>query len=61
VTAEVARLSVRPPEFVSSSPVPKNIRKQDPLALALYAAACAGVLAFAAVTVIILRMAAPIF
>jgi pSer/pThr/pTyr-binding forkhead associated (FHA) protein len=60
VTAELARLSARPPEFVSSSPVPKNIREKDPVALALYVAAGVGILAFAAAAVIILGMANPV-
>ncbi|MEI6070803.1 MAG: FHA domain-containing protein [Verrucomicrobiae bacterium] len=60
VTAEVARLSTRPPEFVNSSPIPKFLRKNDFVALALYAAAAVAVLAFAATVAIILRMAAPI-
>jgi len=59
-TAELARRSTRPPEFVSSSPIPKIIRKKDPLALALYVAAGVGVLAFAGAVVIILGMAAPV-
>ena len=60
MTAEVARLSTRPPEFVNSSPIPKFLRKNDFVALALYAAAAVAVLAFAATVAIILRMAAPI-
>ncbi|MEI6279663.1 MAG: FHA domain-containing protein [Verrucomicrobiae bacterium] len=61
VTAAVAHLSVRPPKFVSSSPIPKIVRKKDPVAMALYAAAAAGVLGFVAATVIIMKMAAPGF
>lgn len=59
-TAEVARLSSRPPEFVSSSPIPKNLKKKDPVALALYAAAGVGILAFAIASVIILGMTNPV-
>lgn len=59
VTAAVAKLSARPPEFVSSSPIPKNQKKKDVVAMALYALAGIAVLAFAAAVVMILGMSAP--
>jgi len=58
-TAAVAKLSARPPEFVSSSPIPKNPKKKDVNAMALYALAGVAVLAFAAAVVMILGMAVP--
>lgn len=54
--AEVAQLSTRPPEFVSSSPIPKNQKKKDPLAGTLWALAGIGVLALAAAVWMILGM-----
>ncbi len=60
VTASVARLSAQPPEFTSSSPTPKNVRKKDPAALALYALAFVAIAAFAAAVAIILGMTNPL-
>jgi len=54
--AEVAQLSSRPPEFISSSPIPKNVKEKDPLAGALWAVAGIGVLAFAGAIAMILGM-----
>ncbi|MEI6034049.1 MAG: FHA domain-containing protein [Verrucomicrobiae bacterium] len=59
VTAEVARISARPPEFVCSSPIPKIVRKRDPAAISLYAAAVVGILAIAGATALILKMVPP--
>lgn len=59
MSAAVAKLSARPPEFASSSPIPKNLKKKDVAALALYAVAGVAVLAFAAAVVMILGMAVP--
>lgn len=60
VAAEPAKVSARPPGFVSSSPLPKNIQTKDPLATGLIAGAVVGIFAFVAATVIILGMAAPV-
>ena len=60
MSAEVAQLSARPREFVSTSPVPKNVKKKDALAGALYALAAVGLIAFGAAVVIVLGMAAPV-
>ncbi len=46
-TAEVAMQSARPAAFVSTSPVPKNVKKKDPMAGVLYALAAVAILAFA--------------
>lgn len=43
---EAAHASRRPANFVSSSPLPKNAKKKDPLALALFAAVALGALSF---------------
>ncbi len=59
-TAEAAKMSSRPADFVSSSPIPKNVRSKDPLAAALVAVAVLGILAFAAATFIIMGMTAPV-
>jgi len=56
LSAQVAQLSTRPPEFVSSSPIPKNQKKKDPLAAVLYALAGVGVLAFGAALAMIFAM-----
>jgi predicted component of type VI protein secretion system len=58
-TAQLAHASARPPEFVSASPIPKNVRKKDPAAIALYAAAAVGILACAAAVARIMAMIAP--
>ncbi len=58
--AQLAHVSARPPEFVSASPIPKNIRKKDPVAVALYAAAAIGILACAAAVTLIMRMASQV-
>lgn len=55
-SAQAAQLSTRPPEFVSSSPVPKNPKTKDPLAGVLYAAAGVGVVAFGAALAMIFSM-----
>jgi pSer/pThr/pTyr-binding forkhead associated (FHA) protein len=58
--SEAAQISGRPPQFVSSSPIPKNVKTKDPLVAVLIAAAVFGVLAFAAAAVMILGMASPV-
>jgi len=45
-TVEVAKQSARPATFVSTSPVPKNVKKKDPLAAGLYVLAVVAILAF---------------
>lgn len=59
-TAEAAKMSSRPADFVCSSPIPKNVRSKDPLAAGLVAVAVLGILAFAAATFIIMGMTAPV-
>jgi len=56
LSAQAAQLSTRPPEFVSSSPIPKNQKKKDPLAGVLYAAAGLGIIAFGAALAMIFSM-----
>ncbi len=60
VASEAAKMSTRPESFVSSSPIPKIIQTKDPVKMALVAAAVIGVLTFAAATVTILGMSAPV-
>lgn len=60
VAAEAAKVSSRPADFVSSSPIPKNPQTKDPLAAALIGASVLGIAAFAATVFIILGMAAPL-
>jgi len=60
VASEAAKISVRPDQFVNSSPIPKNVKTKDPLAAGLIAAAVLGILAFVAAAVIIMGMAAPV-
>jgi len=59
VESEAAKASTRPEKFMNSSPIPKNIQTKDPLAAALIAAAVLGILAFAAVAIIVMGMAPP--
>ncbi len=56
LSAEAAQLSSRPPEFVSSSPTPKNQKEKDPLAGVLFAAAGLGIIAFGAALAMIFSM-----
>jgi len=58
--SEAAKISARPEQFASSSPVPKNVKSKDPLATGLVAAAVLGILAFVAATVIIMGMSSPV-
>jgi len=58
-SAEVARVSSRPEAFKSSSPIPKNVRTKDPLAMALIAVAVLGILAFVGSAVLVFQMVAP--
>lgn len=59
-SAEAAMTSSRPVEFVSSSPIPKNLQTKDPLAAALYAGAGLAIVAFIGAVVMIFGMAAPL-
>jgi pSer/pThr/pTyr-binding forkhead associated (FHA) protein len=59
VASEAAKISTRPNQFVNSSPIPKNVKSKDPLAVGLIAAAVLGILAFVAAAVIIMGMASP--
>ena len=59
-SAEAAKASVRPAEFVTSSPTPKNLKKTDPLAVGLMAAAVLGLLAFATAAFLVMGMSAPV-
>jgi len=59
VATEAAKISTRPNQFVNSSPIPKNVKSKDPLAVGLIAAAVLGILAFVAAAVIIMGMASP--
>ena len=58
--SEAAKISTRPEQFASSSPIPKNFKSKDPLATGLIAAAVLGILAFVAAAVIIMGMASPV-
>ncbi len=57
VAAEAAKVSSRPADFVSSSPIPKNLQTKDPIAAGLIAAAVIGIVGFAAAVFIIMGMA----
>lgn len=58
--SEAAKISARPEQFVSSSPIPKNVKSKDPLATGLFAAAVLGALAFVVAAVVIMGMASPV-
>lgn len=55
-TAEMAASTARPQNFVSSSPVPKNLKEKDPVALGALALAGVSVLAFLAAVVFIFML-----
>ncbi|MFZ4774233.1 MAG: FHA domain-containing protein [Terrimicrobiaceae bacterium] len=60
VAAEAAKVSARPADFVSSSPIPKNLKTKDPVAAALVGAAVLGILGFVVAAFIIMGMAVPV-
>lgn len=57
-SSKAAKISARPTQFVSSSPIPKNAKGKDLVAVSLVAAFVLGVLAFVAAAVSILGMTA---
>lgn len=55
-TAEVAKSSARPAQFVSTSPTPKNVEAKDPVKVALFAFAAVAVLAAVAAAGLVFTM-----
>ena len=56
---QAAHTSSRPLTFMSSSPIPKNVRTKDLQAMALIGAAIVGLVVFGAAAFLILQMVAP--
>lgn len=58
-TVETAKVSDRPENFVSSSPLPRNAQSKDPIAMVLMGFAALSILVFAAAVIVIFGMTSP--